>query len=219
MSDMTNALLAKNKMGFVDGSLSKPATDSANLSHWMRCDAMVKGWLKSAMDKSVRSSVRYDCTAREIWVDLQERFGKGSAPRAYELRQQVTFLQQEKMSVASFYTKLKGLWDEIQSISPLPVCSCDGCSCDIQKQLKVMREKEQLYDFLMGLDESFGTVRNQILSTTPLPSLSSVYHLVAENEHRMNITANRRPNVEAAAFQTAANRKSSVDVAALQTQT
>ncbi|KAJ1412400.1 Integrase, catalytic core [Sesbania bispinosa] len=52
--------------GFVDGTILMPVVDSPYLAHWMRGNAMVKGWLKSAMDKEVRSSVRYATTAREI---------------------------------------------------------------------------------------------------------------------------------------------------------
>ncbi|OMO87137.1 Integrase, catalytic core [Corchorus capsularis] len=201
VNDMSNALFAKNKIGFVDGTIPRPGVDSPNLQHWMRCNAMVKGWLKSAMGKDVRGSVRYASTAREIWVDLEERFGKGSDPRAYEIRRAVTLLRQEKMSVSSYYTKLKGLWDEMQSIFPLLKCVCNGCKCNISKQLVDMREKEQLYDFLMGLDDEFGIVKTQILSTKPTPGLGHAYHLVAEDEQQKQISANRKPIAEAAAFQ------------------
>ncbi|XP_028763325.1 uncharacterized protein LOC114721632 [Neltuma alba] len=132
---MSNALFAKNKIGFVDGTISMPAADSPTLHHWMRCNAMVKGWLKSAMNKELRSSVRYAMTAREIWIDLEERFGKGSAPRAYELRHAIAHMRQENQSVPTFFTKLKGYWDEIDSIAPWPKCTCGGCKCDLQKQL------------------------------------------------------------------------------------
>lgn len=71
--------------------------------------------------------MRYASTAREIWVDFEERFSKGDAPRIYELRQAITLLRQEKNLVPAYYTKLKGLWDEIQSLSPWLKCSCGEC--------------------------------------------------------------------------------------------
>ncbi|XP_019198424.1 PREDICTED: uncharacterized protein LOC109192306 [Ipomoea nil] len=143
---------------------------------------MVKGWLKSAMDKDMRNSVRYANTARDIWEDLEERFEKGSAPRAFEIRRAVVLLRQEKVYVSSYYTKLKSLWDETMAISPLPRCVCNGCTCNISKQLADMKENEQLYDFLMGLDEEFNVVKSQILSSKPTPSLSRAYHMVSEDE-------------------------------------
>ncbi|KAJ1418792.1 Retrotransposon gag domain [Sesbania bispinosa] len=171
VADMSNALYAKNKIGFVDGTIPMPGNDSPNLAYWMRCNAMVKGWLKSAMNKEVRSSVRYVSTAQEIWMELEERFAKWSAPRAYEPRRAISILRQEKLSVPSYYTKLKGLWDEIQSIAPWPKCMCGGCKCDMQKKLMQMKEKDQLYDFLMEIDDVFATVKTQILSMKPTASL------------------------------------------------
>nr|GEW93844.1 putative NB-ARC [Tanacetum cinerariifolium] len=43
---------------------------------WMRCDAIVKGWLTTPMEKEIHTSVKYANTATEIWKDLKERFGK-----------------------------------------------------------------------------------------------------------------------------------------------
>ncbi|CAM8948263.1 unnamed protein product [Rhodiola kirilowii] len=197
---MSNALFAKNKIGFVDGTITKPKVDSQDLGDWLQCDMMVKGWFKSAMDKEVRASVRYAKTAREIWMDLEERFEKENAPRAYELRRSIARLRQEKLYVSAYYTKLKGLWDEMQTVSSWPKCSCDGCKCDVQRQLLEIREKDQLYDFLMGLDDVFATVKTQILSMKPTPSLGYAYHLVAEDERKRQISAMNNPTSENAAF-------------------
>ncbi|KAK1414483.1 hypothetical protein QVD17_30228 [Tagetes erecta] len=80
--EMANFLFAKNKMGFVDGTIPKPEKEAGNYMQWMRCDAMIIGWLTTAMDKDIRGSVKYANASSEIWKDLKERFGKESAPRA-----------------------------------------------------------------------------------------------------------------------------------------
>lgn len=72
---------------------------------------MIKGWLTTAMEKKIRNSVKYAYTAQEIWNDLEERFGKESAPRAYELKQAITFTRQDDASVSAYYTKMHGVWD------------------------------------------------------------------------------------------------------------
>ncbi|CAL1393359.1 unnamed protein product [Linum trigynum] len=61
--DMKDSLLAKNKYGFVDGTVAKP-TNPVKLAAWVRYDAMVNGWLKTSMDKKIRSSVLFcrECT-------------------------------------------------------------------------------------------------------------------------------------------------------------
>lgn len=51
--EMTNFLLATDEIGFVDGSLLKPNKSDGKYMPWMRCDAMIKGWLTPAMDKEI----------------------------------------------------------------------------------------------------------------------------------------------------------------------
>lgn len=41
--EMKNFLFAKNKIGFIDGTIEKPEEKSPNHMMWMRCDAMIKG--------------------------------------------------------------------------------------------------------------------------------------------------------------------------------
>ena len=53
----------------------------------------------------------------------------------------------------------------------------------------------------MGLEDTFGTVKTQILSTKPMPSLGATYHLVSEDEQQRNISAARKPNVDASVYQ------------------
>ncbi|XP_076914078.1 uncharacterized protein LOC143572951 [Bidens hawaiensis] len=160
--EMMNFLFAKNKVGFVDGSIKKPEKSSSDYMPWMRCDAMIKGWLTTAMEKEIRASVKYA--------------GK-----------------------YAYYTKLRSIWDEISSVLPTPRCTCDGCSCDIGRKVNEAKEKERLYEFLMGLDNEFSVIKTQILATKPIPNLNNAYHLVAEDERQRSISFEKKPT-ESAAF-------------------
>ncbi|XP_076882240.1 uncharacterized protein LOC143530645 [Bidens hawaiensis] len=106
VQEMENFLFAKNKVGFIDGTLKKP---DPNHMAWLRCDAMIKGWLNTAMEKEIRTSVKYATSAQEIWSDLQDRFGKESAPRAYELKQLLSMTKQEGTYVSAYFTRLRAL--------------------------------------------------------------------------------------------------------------
>ncbi|XP_071688173.1 uncharacterized protein [Rutidosis leptorrhynchoides] len=201
-SEITNAFLAKNKMGFIDGTIPMPKEGSKDLMNWQRCNAMVRGWLVSSMEKEIKNSVKYATTARYIWIDLEERFNKENAPRAYELRITITMIHQESLSVSAYYTKLRGVWDEMQSVSPTLKCTCSECTCDVAKSIAQMRDKEKLYNFLMGLNEEYGTVRTQILSRTPLSILGAAFHLVNQDEQQRHVGFSRPVNTDASAFQT-----------------
>lgn len=63
---MTIALLEKNTLGFVDGSMSMPTNSSTDLKNWKRCNVMVCGYLVSSMDKEIKSSFKYANTTCDI---------------------------------------------------------------------------------------------------------------------------------------------------------
>ncbi|XP_022019243.1 uncharacterized protein LOC110919278 [Helianthus annuus] len=136
------------------------------------------------MEKEIRVSVKYANSVKEIWKDLQERFGKESAPRAYELKQLLMTTKQDSSFVLAYYTKVRTLWDEINAVFSIPKCSCTGCTCGLSKKMTNSKDKEKLYEFLLGLDNEYSTIRTQILAMKPIPSLGEAYHLVSEDEQQ-----------------------------------
>lgn len=67
----------------------------------------------------------YYKTAREVWLDLEERFGQTSAAQLYSLQEQLAKISQENdMSIAEHYTRMKVLWDNLDNASPFPACVC-----------------------------------------------------------------------------------------------
>lgn len=105
------------------------------------------------------------------------------------------------MTISAYYTKLRGLWDKMQSFLPTPKCKCNCFTCGLEKSLKELRDKEQLYELLMGLDGDFSIIRTQILATKPIPSLGNAYHLVAEDEQQRVIAGGKRSVGGTVAFQ------------------
>nr|GEZ28282.1 Gag-pre-integrase domain, Gag-polypeptide of LTR copia-type [Tanacetum cinerariifolium] len=182
------------------GSEGDKGTSSSEYKSWMRCDAMIKGWLTKAMEKGIRDSVKYANTSSEIWSDLKERFGKESAPRAYELKKKITATRQEGSNVLTYYTRLRSLWDESHSIFSFPCCSCNKCTCELGKKITVHLEKQKLYEFLMGLDSDFNVIRTHILAIKPVPTLGTAYHMVAEDERQRAISLENQAVPEPAAF-------------------
>ncbi|GJY08604.1 putative reverse transcriptase, RNA-dependent DNA polymerase, LTR copia-type gag-polypeptide [Tanacetum coccineum] len=65
--EMTNFLFAKIKMEFVDGTIKKHEKTSKEYMPWIRVDAMIKGWLTTAMEKNIRNNVKYADTTSKIW--------------------------------------------------------------------------------------------------------------------------------------------------------
>ncbi|XP_015170875.1 uncharacterized protein [Solanum tuberosum] len=69
------ALSAKNKLGFTDGSLLVP-TDPILQKSWARCNDTVLSWLLNSLSKEIAESVLYSNSAKDLWKDLEERFGQ-----------------------------------------------------------------------------------------------------------------------------------------------
>ncbi|GJZ33720.1 putative RNA-directed DNA polymerase [Tanacetum coccineum] len=164
VQEMENFLFAKNKIGFLDGTIKRPEADDQGMAH------------NSHRERDLRK-----CKA-------------------------ISNTKQEGMTVSAYYIKLRGLWDEMKSFLPIPICKCKGCTCDIGKSLRELKEKEQLYEFLMGLDGEFSIIRTQILATKPIASLGNAYHLVAEDEKQRAIVGGRKPMNETMAFQASMKR-------------
>ncbi|CAH9129304.1 unnamed protein product [Cuscuta epithymum] len=199
--EMSNALYAKNKFGFVNGDILMPKSDSPYLPYWQRANAIVKAWLNSSMEAELRQSVKFK-TAHEIWVDLKERFEKDSAPRAYELRCSLGAIRQDGQSISAYFSQLCRIWDEMASINIQASCTCGNCSCNVSKLITESRDRERLYDFLMGLDDIYGHLKTQILATRPVPSLSTAYHLISESEQHRSIASACKPSGEGTVFHT-----------------
>ncbi|KAL0347665.1 UNVERIFIED_CONTAM: hypothetical protein Scaly_1782500 [Sesamum calycinum] len=72
------ALGAKLKLGFITGECKKPAVDSEHYKQWVRIDFTVTSWLLNSITKNITDAFLYAKSARELWVELEERFEKNN---------------------------------------------------------------------------------------------------------------------------------------------
>jgi hypothetical protein len=112
---MTISLNAKNKLEFIDGTIQIPSANSQPDEHasLKRCNDMILSWILNSITSELTGSVIYSTTAQEVWEDLQDRFSQSNAPRIFQIERDIACVSQAQMTVVAFYTKLKGLWDEL----------------------------------------------------------------------------------------------------------
>ena len=79
------SLSAKNKMTFVTGEYTEPASDSPYVHLWERCNSMVISCLLHPIDKDIASSIIYTPSVAQIWEDLSQRFSFGQGTKIYLL--------------------------------------------------------------------------------------------------------------------------------------
>lgn len=181
---MTLALSAKNKLGFIDGFLTKPAMDTPEFSAWDRCNNMVLPWILNSVSQEIASSIIYIESAQEMCEDIKDRFSQSNRHWIFQIQKAISALSQNNQSVSSYYTSLKGLWDELNNYDPLTLCSCGTSRIVLEYQ-----HQEYVFQFLMGLNESFSHIRGQILLLDPLPPINKIFSMVMQEECQREITS------------------------------
>ncbi|KAL5579147.1 hypothetical protein UlMin_011589 [Ulmus minor] len=169
------ALNAKNKIGFVDGTISRPLSTDLIFNAWSRCNSMISSWIINAMTRDIADSLLYLDSVYEIWRDLCDRFSQGNGPRVFQIKKQLSGLVQGSLDVSTYFTKLKILWDALKEFQPVPVCQCEGLKVWVDYQ-----HKEYVLQFLMGLNDSYAQNRGQILMMEPLPTINKVFSLIIQ---------------------------------------
>ncbi|KAI4318108.1 hypothetical protein L6164_025916 [Bauhinia variegata] len=121
---MIHALTAKNKIGFINGSFKFPSETEqpTEFALWNQCNSMILSWLTHSVEPDLAKGVVHVKTAYRVWEDFKDQFSKKNAPTIYQLQKSLASLSQGNMSISSYYTKLKGLWDELGSYRNIPNC-------------------------------------------------------------------------------------------------
>ncbi|XP_019099604.1 PREDICTED: uncharacterized protein LOC109132447 [Camelina sativa] len=172
-------LKAKQKIGFIDGSIPKPSTNS-DLTLWIATNSIIVGWILKAIDPNVRSTVAFTNDSCKLWESLRRRFSVSNGVRVHELKTMICSCKQEGQSVKDYFGRLSKLWEELESYKSTPECSCHAA-----KYIEKEREDERVHQFLIGLHRScFSSIRLSIISQDPLPDLNKVYSLVITEEQR-----------------------------------
>nr|XP_009786202.1 PREDICTED: uncharacterized protein LOC104234346 [Nicotiana sylvestris] len=121
---MLISLSAKYKIQLIDGTLIEPTPNSPLYPHWQCCNNMVKAWIINSLSKDITKTILYYKIVREAWNNLVERYGFPNISQYYSLQQSISSTSQGLSDIATYYTKLKGFWDELSTISLGRPCTC-----------------------------------------------------------------------------------------------
>ena len=93
---MLHALTAKNKVGFVDGSVQPPsATEQpAEYALWNQCNSMILSWFAHSVEPDLAKSVVHAKTVHQVWQDFQDQFSQKNAPTIYQIQKSIASLSQ-----------------------------------------------------------------------------------------------------------------------------
>ncbi|XP_070040012.1 uncharacterized protein [Nicotiana tomentosiformis] len=178
---MVIALRAKRKLGFIDGSCTKSQFTEDLGEDWERVNATVLTWIMNIVSSDLINGIVYGENAHEVWLDLEDRFNKVNSSRVYNLQREVATISQGTSIISVYHSRLKSLWDEYGSLIPsLPVTAGTG---DFIEHL----EQQKPFQFLMGLNESYGAIRSEFMLQYPSPSVSRAFVILINEENQRKV--------------------------------
>ena len=142
-----------------------------------RCNAIVLSWIMNCVSKELLGGIVYSTNAAAVWKDLCERYDKIDGSHIFQLHKDIATISQGTSLISSYFSKLRELWVEYDSLAPVP-----GCECVNSREYVVFMHNQKLLQFLMGLNDSYEQARSQILMMVPLPTINKAYSLLIERE-------------------------------------
>ncbi|KAL2942173.1 hypothetical protein RDABS01_030523 [Bienertia sinuspersici] len=88
-----------------------------------------------------RKSIMYVSNAGDIWKQLEQRFTVTNGARKYRLNKAVYETKQSGRMIADYYTELKSLWEEIESLRDFPPIT--QLNTEINENLNARRKDEE----------------------------------------------------------------------------
>lgn len=67
------ALSARNKFGFVNGSIPKLGLSSPLYNSWSRCNTTVLSWLTNSLNMDLKANAMYINKSKGLLIDLKDR--------------------------------------------------------------------------------------------------------------------------------------------------
>ncbi|KAK3003669.1 hypothetical protein RJ639_018270 [Escallonia herrerae] len=174
---MIHALTAKNKIGFINGSIEQPSEKDQPTEYalWNQCNSMILSWFTHSIEPDLAKGVIHAKTAYQVWEDFKDQFSQKNAPAIFQIQKLLASFSQDTMTVSTYFTKLKGLWDKLDTYRALS-------TYNQMKAHDEQREEDRLMQFLMGLHDTYNVVRTNLLMMSPLPNVRQAYSLVIQEE-------------------------------------
>lgn len=113
---MINAIRTKRKLGFLNGTIKRPAADTEDAERWDMVNSMIIGWIYSSVEPKLRSSISLVDDISVMWASIKNHFSVGDGTREHQLHADFTTCKQDGQTVEEYYGRLKVLWDDIADV-------------------------------------------------------------------------------------------------------
>lgn len=137
------------------------------------------------MVKDLEEGLTYTTSAFDLWKAVEHKLGDCNGPLLYRITKEISMFSEENLSVMMYFSKFQKFWDELLLLSLLPNCiygAGRNCDCNVFKRIMEQEEEDKLIQFLMGLNEDFNHISDQILLMDPIPNIHKAYSMINRTE-------------------------------------
>lgn len=162
---------------------------------------MVVSWILGSVSEPIKKSVMFLNSSCEIWKQLEKRYAVTNGSRKYKISKEVYETKQGGRSVTDYYTEMRGLWEELESLSCLPPITTLNPEINaFVKALSEQQEEQRLFQLLNGLDEGYNVQRSHLLMMSPLPSVDVACSYLHQEESQKEVLKPMKEESDAAAM-------------------
>ncbi|KAL2938151.1 Retrovirus-related Pol polyprotein from transposon TNT 1-94 [Bienertia sinuspersici] len=180
---MEIALATKRKLGFVNGAIPKETEDPVKREAWIACNNIIVSWIINNVCESIKQSIMFMSTAKDMWRNLEQRFQASHGSRRYHLSRMLYGASQQGKAVNEYFTELQIIWEELQELTNYPPISDMNTEMAAYVAFRQKLDEEQrLFQFLNGLDETYSAIRSTILMVDPLPTAEVACRMISQEE-------------------------------------
>jgi gag-polypeptide of LTR copia-type len=183
--NVTLALISRGWLESITGENPRPAykdpskpeeAEKAKMREWKTKDDQVMVWILESVDPQIFDIFRYANNAQHMWEMIKEIYDQEqNFSDIYQLKQEMSQIKQSNISNSEYVGELRKKLKELKVYLPITTNLIE-----LQKR----SERDEIFTYLSYLDESFKSIRSQVLLHSELPPFQAVVSIVNREESR-----------------------------------
>ncbi|XP_019240230.1 PREDICTED: uncharacterized protein LOC109220227 [Nicotiana attenuata] len=131
--------------------------------------------------------------------ELEDRYDRTNGAKLYQLHKEINDLSQGNLDITGYYTKMKKLWEELNTLNIHAKCDCK-CTCGAKENMHKAEQERRLIQFLMGLNEVYTVIRGSILMMNSLPTIAQAFSILIQEEKQREVKPSNHFSMEPASL-------------------
>lgn len=105
---------------------------------------LVHSWILDSVNARIAQIIMFLENSLDVWNNLKEHFSKADHIRVSNLHVEINNIMQGSKYVLDYFTEFNGLWEELNSLRPNPICTwIQKCICKAMYSACEFRRSDQ----------------------------------------------------------------------------